>query len=399
MKPGTPGFFGAKLVAAREARAMTQVSIADLLGVSKQAVSRYELGSASPSPEVMRRITQVLNLPMHNFLAQPVARNRDAPLFFRSLSSATKTARTRAERRYDWLQDIADYLRRFVEFTPVNVPTFDFSSDPAAISDVDIEESAIAARRFWGLGDGPISNVLWLLENNGVLVSRHALGADTLDAFSQWGDSGRTPYVILGSEKGSAVRSRFDAAHELGHLVLHKRAAKLLLYRGEIFSLVEKQSHRFAGAFLLPASTFSRAFRPDLDELLSLKAQWKASVALMIKRASHLRLLDPEREKRLWINLTRRRWKSHEPLDDDLEPEMPRFLRRSVELLVNSRVTSPQEIPFRLGLAPTDVEDLVGLPLGYLSDNPGPTKLTIPLGGAEDKDQDGSGILPFTKAQ
>ena len=304
MKPGTPGFVGAKLRAAREARALTLVSLADLLGVSKQAVSRYESGNASPSPEVMRRLTQVLNLPMHSFLAPPAARSSELPLFFRSMSSATKSARTRAERRYEWLQDIVAYLRKFVEFTPVNFPSLNFPSDPAAISDPDIEEAAVAARRFWNLGDGPISNVLWLLENNGAVVSRHALGADTLDAFSQWGDAGRTPYVILGAEKGSAARSRFDAAHELGHLVLHKRAPKLLLYRGETFSLVENQSNRFAGAFLLPESTFSQAFRPDLDELLSQKSQWKASIALMIKRASHLRLVDPEKEKRLWINLT-----------------------------------------------------------------------------------------------
>ena len=74
---------------------------------------------------------------------------------------------------------------------------------------------------------------------------------------------------------------------------------------------------------------------------------------------------------------------------------MPRFLKRSIELLVNSRVMSPQEIPFRLGLAPTDVEDLVGLPLGYLSDNPGPARLAVPLG---DEQAEGE-ILPFPKVQ
>ena len=65
----------------------------------------------------------------------------------------------------------------------VEFPDWKFPSSPLEISNESIEETAAQARRFWGLGDGPISNVTWLLENKGAVVSRTILGADTLDAF------------------------------------------------------------------------------------------------------------------------------------------------------------------------------------------------------------------------
>ncbi len=40
-----------------------------------------------------------------------------------------------------------------------------------------------------------------------------------IDAFSVWYDA--KPYIFLSSDKGSNVRTRFDMAHELGHLIMH----------------------------------------------------------------------------------------------------------------------------------------------------------------------------------
>jgi len=66
-----------------------------------------------------------------------------------------------------------------------------------------------------------------------------------VDAFSRPTPERRV--VILGSDKGDKARPRFDAAQELGHLVLHRDHPE----PGN--RALEKQAHRFAGAFLLPA--------------------------------------------------------------------------------------------------------------------------------------------------
>jgi hypothetical protein len=135
----------------------------------------------------------------------------------------------------------------------------------------------------------------------------------------------------------------------------------------------------------VPSSCRSRTFSEEfysasLDVLRSLKAKWKVSIAAMIKRAGQLRLIDDEQERRLWINLSRRGWRLREPLDDELEPEEPRVLRRAVELLVNSSTIQRHEVVFQLSLTPKDVEDLVGLPSGYLSEATGQVELlTFPV--------------------
>jgi transcriptional regulator with XRE-family HTH domain len=41
---GTPGFVGDRLREAREARGLSAVSLADLLGITRQAISLYESG-------------------------------------------------------------------------------------------------------------------------------------------------------------------------------------------------------------------------------------------------------------------------------------------------------------------------------------------------------------------
>ena len=211
MRPGTPGFVGARLREAREARQLTASALADLLEVSRQAVSQYENGVQSPAPPVMRRVTEVLRLPYHFFFAMPNPEETDV-IFYRSLESATKAARIRAARRYAWLRSIVRYLRDVVQFPKVEFPDLEFPADPRQITDDQIEQAAADTRRFWGLKEHSISNVTWLVENHGAIVSRFDLLSDKLDAFSQWNQSDCTPYLVLGSDKGSAVRSRYDVA-------------------------------------------------------------------------------------------------------------------------------------------------------------------------------------------
>ncbi|MDQ3331414.1 MAG: helix-turn-helix domain-containing protein, partial [Planctomycetota bacterium] len=76
-----------------------------MIGVSGAAVSQYERGDQTPSPQTLRAIVDRLNLPVSYFF-RPVADHRGGPVFCRSMASATKSARTRAIRRYEWLREI-----------------------------------------------------------------------------------------------------------------------------------------------------------------------------------------------------------------------------------------------------------------------------------------------------
>jgi hypothetical protein len=170
-----------------------------------------------------------------------------------------------------------------------------------------------------------------------------------------------------------------------------------VLRQAEFFSLVETQAHRFAGAFLLPAKAFSgEVYSPSLDTFRSLKAKWRVSIQAMIRRAVQLELMTGEHERRLWINLARRKWRTREPLDDVLEPEEPRFLRRSFELLISEGIIAPYDVPFRLGLPARDIEELAGLEPGYLVE----AERKIDLLSANRTDENSNAaIIPFPEVR
>jgi Zn-dependent peptidase ImmA (M78 family)/transcriptional regulator with XRE-family HTH domain len=366
MRPGTPGFRGERLREGREARGLTATTLASLVGVTRAAISQYETDVQSPSPQAMRGIARALNLSTEFFLSEGEGPSVGV-VFYRSMSSATKRARIRAERRYGWLRKIVAFLRSYIEFPSARLPDLDLPDDPVRLEEEDVENAADATRMHFGLGDGPVSNVAWLLENHGVVVSRCDLDAEPLDAFSEWRATERTGYVVLNSGKASAARSRFDVAHELGHLVLHRRLPRLPQREDHLFKRVESQANRFASVFLLPADTFGKDVGTvTLDRCRVLKTKWCVSIQAMLIRARQMGLVTDEQAKRLWMNLGRRKWRTREPFDDVLPPEEPRFLRRSVEMLVQNGIVDPLDVPRRLTLPASDIEELTGLPAGFL---------------------------------
>ena len=208
--------------------------------------------------------------------------------FFRSMSGATKQARTRAARRERWLEQITDYLSDTVSFPDVNFPDLLPPADPLMLTDDDIEHYAEDARKYWGMSEGPISNMVYLLENQGGVVARDSFGAATLDSLTVVSHSLR-PFVMIGTDKGTSVRWRFDAAHELGHVMLHSHLDRRRLTKPADFKQIEQQAQLFAGAFLLPAAPFADDFfAASLDTLQEMKPRWKVSIGAMMMRAKHL---------------------------------------------------------------------------------------------------------------
>jgi Zn-dependent peptidase ImmA (M78 family)/DNA-binding XRE family transcriptional regulator len=368
MRSGTPGFVGDRLREAREARKISAVTLSELAGVSPQAISQYEKGKSSPSAEVLSRIASVLNLPEHFFTLPE--RNLDrGMIFYRSMAAATKSARARAERRFSWLRDIVHYLSEFVELPQSNFPDLVLPEDPLLLSGDEIEEAAAATREFWGLRDGPVANMVALLENQGAVVARDQLGAETLDSLSEFVATEGRPYIVIGTDKGTPARWRFDAAHELAHIVLHAHVSPELFSKPGYHKEIEAQAHRFAAAFLLPLGSFGDdLFGANLDNFRSLKLKWNTSIAMMIMRARDGSLISEDTERKLWVSYSRRGWRKVEPHDDTMDVEEPRLLRRSFELVLDQSSQTPEDVLSQLALTGTDVEALSGLPNGFLGE-------------------------------
>lgn len=359
MTVGVTGFVAGRLRQAREARGLSLVALADLVGVSSAAISQYEKGQHTPRPETFDLLAKGLNLPRTYFLkAETIAPVEQHRLFYRSMSSATKLARTRAGRRLEWFKEIYAYFEQFFDFPEPNVPDLGLPEDFRDITKATIESAAEQVRAHWRLGFEPIADVIRTMEANGIYVARGVMGAETLDAFSEY--DGNRPYIFLGSDKNVLVRSRFDCSHELGHLILHRNVKKKELNRATDFRIIENQAHHFAGAFLFPAKSFQQdIWGLSLDSFRSLKPTWKVSIAAMIARATQLEMLDDESAKRLWINLGRRGWRLSEPLDD-LPCEQPKMLAKAVDALIKNRIKTREQILDDLALAPSDVLELFG---------------------------------------
>jgi len=246
------------------------------------------------------------------------------------------------------------------------------------LSDDDIENFALATRKYWGIGNGPISNVLLLFENNGILTVRMNLQADTLDAFSNVYDS--IPLLFLGTGKDSAVRLRFDAAHELGHLILHRNITQTQLNNLQLFKLMEDQANRFAGAFLVPSDSFaSDYFLPTLNSFITMKSKWLVSIGVIIKRAAHLQFIDKEQEQKLWVSYSRKGWRKREPMDERIVVENPVLISRAINLIIKEGIKTKDEIASELPLSPIDIEELMNLPYGYM----GPSSPDVRLNDRE----------------
>jgi Zn-dependent peptidase ImmA (M78 family)/transcriptional regulator with XRE-family HTH domain len=361
MKPNTPGFVGANLRRARQSRGMTAVVLAEKLVLTKAAISNYETGKQSPNPDITERLSEILNYPVTFFLKKPKSEKREySSRFYRSMASATKRAREKADAKLELFLELIDILEALIELPAVNFPNFNVPSDPTKISDEYIENLAVELRRFWGLGEGPISNTIWLLENNGAVVIRRPLEAETLDAFSLWVDD--RPYIILGSEKNSASRSRFDIAHEVGHIILHRKVPDAIVRNNDYFGLIEKQANRFAGAFQFPQSSFVKeVVNCNLESFRLLKRRWKLSIAMMIQRCENLELVNEKKIDYLWRSYSRNGWRTWEPLDDELEVENPYLLGEAIQLVLSERILSRSDILSELRTYHPDAEDCAGL--------------------------------------
>ncbi|WP_081628631.1 helix-turn-helix domain-containing protein [Novispirillum itersonii] len=360
----------ARLLEARLAKRLNQTEVANLIGVSRQAISSYELGDKVPEPPTMHALAEALEQPI-SFFTKEVTPSFGvfSTNFFRKTGADTKRRNLACEVFARWLSQTAYVFDEVTNYPKVDLPAFEPQSRTSPhYEDEEIEDIAEKVREHFGLGLGPISNVVRLLETKGIIVSRVQIPDENIEAFSFW--SGQRPFIFMASEKESCARARFDAAHELGHLVLHRWVGGEDLEDKERLKKIESEADRFAGAFLLPRRSFpNEIYSPRLMAFVELKKRWKVSIAAMIYRCKNLGIFDDQQITNLYKQISFKKWRKIEPLDgpNGLPLEQPILLRRVSELVVESGRRHKDEIKAALSFAPEMIEQLTGLPKGYLS--------------------------------
>ncbi|OBY90998.1 DNA-binding protein [Pseudomonas sp. AU11447] len=364
MSRGITDFEPERLIQVLAARGLSQVELAGLVGVSPATISKWKNGQQAPEAEALASLSKATDVSPEWF-TRPLPERCSLPLY-RSNASALATARAKLGARLEWAQDIALALSEFVDFPDVNLPIRSFT-DPEQITNADIEQAACECRDLWGLGRRAIPDLAMAVEGAGVILVREETGIATIEGLSAWSSALQRPIVLLSADKSNAFRSRFDLAHELGHLILHKGIERST--DPDRYNLMENQAHRFAGAFLLPADSFAADVKTPvtLDSLLLLKQRWGVSVGAMIMRLFALRVIDNNAKAQLFKRRSARWGAKAEPGDDGRTPEQVRLLKRTVELLASSGVMPLESVVGYVGLGAKDVEMLAGLPKHYLS--------------------------------
>ncbi|MGF1610811.1 MAG: helix-turn-helix domain-containing protein [Kiloniellales bacterium] len=360
------GFVGRRLTEARRARGITATDLASMVQVSAQSLSKYENEHQTPKHETVERLARTLGLPRQYFFrSYPHIDNR--PVFWRSKLSAHPADLDRAYVRLEWLKEVVDYLGQFFDFPKLNLLQLDAPHDPTEITTDFLEQSAMAVRSEWNATRGPLPDIIEKVEECGILVSRIHVGAEKVDAFSQWSDRFGIPFIMLSRDKASAARQRFDVLHELAHILLHQNVTPDRLNNRVTYKTLEKQADQFASFMLLPEQDFvEELYAPTLDGMLSIKERWGVSVAAMIMRCRSLDILDEHSAKRMWMNYTRRGWRKGEPFDGKMEKESPYLIRRSFEMLLDEGVQSVADIRSALPFPLDDLEEIADLDPGTL---------------------------------
>jgi len=259
-------------------------------------ISAYEAGVYSPSEETLSKLASALQFPVSFFSADDPPQIPLDGSSFRSLKSMTAAQRESALAAGTLAVEVSKWIERHFDLPQPNVPS---------MRGFDPESAAGALRARWEIGERSIGNMVRLLESQGVRVFSLPIDSAAVDAFSVWHDE--TPFVFLNNLK-SSERSRFDAAHELGHLTLHQHGAP----QGR---QAEYEADQFASAFLIPRDTLRACAPrdPTLATLIRLKKRWKVALVALVHRLYALNLLSEWQYRGLCIEIATEGYRKAEP--------------------------------------------------------------------------------------
>ena len=322
-----------RLRLARQLLGLKRAQLAERVGLSPAAISQFESGATKPRPSSLAEIALRLGMPVSFFAAtgRPLLAIPTDQTFFRSLRRTSQMDRERAAAHAVLLAELVRLVESRVKLPEYDVPldlTIDAQDPPDRA-----EEVAERLRVSWGLGEEPVPNTVRLLERHGIVVARLPLLTGDVDAFSSVVPA--RPIVILGADKGVRERSRRDALHELGHLVMHHADPEAAS------PPLERQAERFSSALLFPAAAFREEWpvgrRLDWPKLVSLKARWGMSLGALLYRARDLELISPIGYESAVKYMSKKGWRTREPGPSG-PPEEPKLLRDALGLLIDNQV-------------------------------------------------------------
>ncbi|MBK1831343.1 DUF2188 domain-containing protein [Verrucomicrobiaceae bacterium R5-34] len=353
---------GERLKRARLMRGHSLRSLADELDgeISHSTIQQYETGIKIPDTKSLGLFARALGVRPDYFLKKSGLQLQTVE--YRKQAKLGKKTQVQLE------EQAFEFFERYLEIENLmhvemdQLPRYDFSTETEKTIPARIEKAVCDLRKEWGLGMNPIANVHLTLEQNGVKVRilPAQKGFDGFSAFATTGEN-EVPTIALSNEwLQDLPRFRFTALHELGHLVL--KLPEHLEPR-----VKEGFCHRFAGAFLVPKTSFIEAFgtareKVTVGELAAIKAEWGISCAATMRRAADLGSITQGRYKGFCIWSNKYGFRKNEPQTWSGSEDSARFEQLVFHALAEDFITSSKACGL-LGISQSELAqkfDLLG---------------------------------------
>ncbi|MCA9521413.1 MAG: ImmA/IrrE family metallo-endopeptidase, partial [Myxococcales bacterium] len=299
---------GKRIRQARVAAGMSQDEAVSALAqrgvkLSKGGLSKYERDGSFPKQTLLCELAAVFGVTANYFLEQHESNVQW--LAFRKSDGLTRAA---AER----IKTLAEaHVESFMMLRHALEPHRKCSRTVAwkVTTPEEVEVAADGLRAAWQLGSQPIESVTASIEDAGGIVVEIRDDSVLFDGLSGWGPDG-TPIVVANASVPDD-RRRFSLAHELGHLYMDLSDVAP--------NLEERLAHRFAAAFLVPASRVKQEIGEtrrhlDLRELASLKLKYGLSMQAWIFRAADVGVIQQAHARTLFSAFGAKGWKKVEPV-------------------------------------------------------------------------------------
>jgi len=316
-------FYGDNLRLARLIAGISLNEIGERVGTTRQYIHKLETtDKKAPTDILLDALAFELNVEKSFFSLTIGNQVKEEECHFRKLRSTLVSSRRECTARATLLNKLVDMLEEYLDLPEINFPQYEISSL------FDVEQAAMKCRKIWGLGDGPITNMVRVVENAGAIVSSFGEVSEKVDALSIHRNR---PIILLNLQKSSA-RSRMDIGHETAHIVLHKG-----IETGD--TETESQADYFASLFLLPQQALLQGYtsrsktRLDWNAISSMKVNWGISSKAIIYRLHQNGIISPSLYRRANIHFSKTGQIKNEYYDEKVPYNLPELLPTSLSLL------------------------------------------------------------------
>lgn len=343
-----------RLRIAKDLRGLSNTDFAEKLSCSLSKVKQLLDADKEISGNDQAEICRVLNLPMSFFIENDIQPHETEQIFYRSVARI-KAQHRKANEAYTLLaKNINTYLLKKVKLPQFSRPVLDITE----IQDQHyryIDHIAIELRALWGLGVQPINNIVSLCELKGIRIFRLPNEVKEIDALSYFDDESGSPFIFVNNFK-SAERSRFDCAHELGHIIMHTHNRKVREEKDN--KLLEIEADQFASEFLMPAEAFF-ATSPrylSIDNMIEYKKIWRTSLKAVNYKAHKLGLISDWVNRSNLMKINSLGYHIEEPEETHRDESM--MLPKIVSLLVSQPSFDKNKMLDEIGISEDDFNQL-----------------------------------------